>query len=343
MLDDRQRLLFARLSVFTGGWDLGAAEEVASGGVVVSSLILDLQESLIENSLVLADHTDHLRSRYRMLEAVRAYAAEALEALGGTVEVRDRLAAWALGVVEPRERPWIPEMSDAELSRLDREHANLLEALDHLGRQGRPEEIDLALALGPFWLLRVQWNTAHGRLRSALDRHPEGDAARVRACLLLDHVEGLLGDWRATRDNLDAALEIAVRLGDGPSLCDALHVKGGGLMSRGKYEAAASLLTEAVGRARALGDAARELDSVGLLALIASIVGHHHEARAQAERALALARLRSDPGREHRWLEQLGWIARDLGEPAEAERLFAQAAAVAADSTLGVDPPLDGR
>src|SRR4029077_7886350 len=75
LLSDAERLLLDRVTVFTDGWTLTAAEAVCSGGIVHTGVVVELLERLVARSLVLAE--DHgFQTRYRLLETIRQYGEE---------------------------------------------------------------------------------------------------------------------------------------------------------------------------------------------------------------------------------------------------------------------------
>jgi predicted ATPase len=101
LLDANEQRLFRRLAVFAGGFSLDAAEAVAQGGPDEEPIaILDGMASLVDQSLVRADVSDRKETRFTMLETVRAYALEQLEASGDATAVRERHARWCLTVAE---------------------------------------------------------------------------------------------------------------------------------------------------------------------------------------------------------------------------------------------------
>src|SRR4051812_38321387 len=114
LLEPDERLLLRRLAVFAGGFELEAAEDVCAGDA-------DTLARLVEKSLVPAEESGR-RRRYRLLETVRLYARERLDAAGETSTLAERHASWALGLAQ-RER---------DSPRLDRESPNLRAALDAL-------------------------------------------------------------------------------------------------------------------------------------------------------------------------------------------------------------------
>jgi predicted ATPase len=116
LLSPQERQLFARLSVFAGGCTLDAAEEVCDAD-------LETLQSLVEKSL-LRFTTSEAGSRYWMLETIREYAGDRLDALGETADSRRRHAKWCVGLTA--DRPSGPREDRPEaLQRFGREHDNI--------------------------------------------------------------------------------------------------------------------------------------------------------------------------------------------------------------------------
>src|SRR5271166_5165425 len=89
LLTETERILFRRLAVFLGGFDLDAAQAVAGAGAVERYQVLDQLTLLVEKSLVVAENTGG-PTRYRFLETVRQYAQEKLGESGEGDAVRSR-------------------------------------------------------------------------------------------------------------------------------------------------------------------------------------------------------------------------------------------------------------
>jgi predicted ATPase len=102
LLSEPERLLLARLSVFAGGCSLEAAEAVCADGSgrIADVPVMDLLGRLVDKSLVMTDEDTGQERRYRLLETVRQYAAELLEAHGGRVEQQQRHRDWYLARAE---------------------------------------------------------------------------------------------------------------------------------------------------------------------------------------------------------------------------------------------------
>jgi hypothetical protein len=142
---DEARLL-DRVSVFAGGWTLDAAETVVSGDGIDERDVLDLLSHLVARSMIVADGSDGT-TRYRLLETIRQYANERLEATGSSDAIRRRhalyfgeLACSAMdGVRGPDELSW--------LHTVETELGNLRTALDWSVSTGDAEGA-LRLAMG---------------------------------------------------------------------------------------------------------------------------------------------------------------------------------------------------
>ncbi|MFQ6196208.1 AfsR/SARP family transcriptional regulator [Streptomyces sp. NPDC000405] len=156
LLDDPERAVLRRLSVFSGGCGLDQAEEVCADGTAVTAPdVAALLGSLVDKSLVVAVPTADGEMRYRLLETVGEYSAERLEEAGERADAQHRhlvafreLARTADPALRgPGQRAW--------LDRLELEHDNLRTALRHAVAMGDEQEtLCLVLSLGWFWQLR---------------------------------------------------------------------------------------------------------------------------------------------------------------------------------------------
>ncbi|HXL61114.1 MAG TPA: AAA family ATPase, partial [Mycobacterium sp.] len=104
LLTGPERVLFRRLAVFLGGFDLVAAQAVAGGGEVERYQVLDQLTLLVDKSLVVADNTGE-RTRYRLLETVRQYALEKLGESGEADTVRSRHRDHYTSLAAPLDAP----------------------------------------------------------------------------------------------------------------------------------------------------------------------------------------------------------------------------------------------
>ncbi|MGW7640866.1 AfsR/SARP family transcriptional regulator [Streptomyces decoyicus] len=171
LTDEPERAVLRRLSVFAGGCDLAAAEEVCAGDGVDGREVAGLLGSLIDKSLVVAAPAPDTQMRYRLLETVGEYAGERLDEAG------ERVATERRHLVAYRElaRTTDPLLRGpgqrAGMERLELEHDNLRTALRRaLAARDEHEALCLVLSLQWFWSLRDHrsdarhWATAVGAL-----------------------------------------------------------------------------------------------------------------------------------------------------------------------------------
>ena len=225
LLPEPQRLLLQRLSVFAGGWTLLAAEATCSGEGLEGWEILDPLTGLVEKSLVVADHQSGAEARYHMLETIRQYAQERMEALGQGNAARDRHLAYFLSLAESYEpllrTPQIYEL----LERLDLELDNLRGALSWAlsknERTGAEQALRILSSLFYYWLIRVLLFEEDGWMQRAFKLVPDDDlqAAGLKAwSLLVLSVQKVQSSHfvRETLNHLNKSIALLRQTGDLP-------------------------------------------------------------------------------------------------------------------------------
>jgi predicted ATPase len=154
LLSEKEKILFSRLSVFSGGWTLEAAEKVCAGDGVGEDEVLELLSSLVDKSLVVVARGDE-QVRYRMLETVRQYALGKLGESEERANVRARHANFFLDLSEESEPALAGPEQAAWLERLETEHDNLRAALGCFAEEQEVEQgLRLAASLVRFWWFR---------------------------------------------------------------------------------------------------------------------------------------------------------------------------------------------
>ncbi|GAA4444914.1 BTAD domain-containing putative transcriptional regulator [Phytohabitans houttuyneae] len=181
LLDEAERALARRLTVFSGGATLDAAERVCGAD-------LDVLASLVDKSLVVA-----AGGRYRMLETVRAFCAERLAEAGEVAGVRARHTAYFLELAREAD----PHLRRAEqlewLRRLDAERDNLRTALARSVDDDPITALRLLSALSFYWWmrgLRTEGAVLAARLLAAVGEQPEGMAEEYAICAITAHLGG---------------------------------------------------------------------------------------------------------------------------------------------------------
>jgi len=159
LLSQDERTLLRRLSIFTGGWTLEAAEQICVGQGIDRHAVLDLLTGLVDQSLVTTREQD-TEMRYGLLETVRQYAAARLAEAGELDAAGERHLAYYLGLAE-RAEPAVLHAGRADpvLQRLATELPNLRAALERaavIDPAAVVKRFDLLLALGD-----AQWWAGH--------------------------------------------------------------------------------------------------------------------------------------------------------------------------------------
>ena len=127
LLTEHEQAMFDRLSVFSGGFDLRAAEVVCSVDDIDESDVVDLLRDLVDKSMVAVDRNPN-GTRYRMLETLRQFGKHKLGTRGGTADARERHLRHYVDVAEQADILWRSQLTSA--TTFDREWSNLREAHD---------------------------------------------------------------------------------------------------------------------------------------------------------------------------------------------------------------------
>ena len=294
LLSQPECKLFGRLSVFTGGFSLEAAEAVGATDDIEQPEVLESLLSLVDKSLVVAEPANDGRMRYRMLEPVRQYGLERLEDSGEVEVVRRRHADFFVALSEEVE-PWLrgPEQA-AWFERLDAENDNLRAALSWLLEQGEGElALRLSGALGEFWHVRGHLEEGRRWLEATLARGDDAPA-RVKALLHAGWIAWEQVDYERSEALGEEALALAREQGDSAATARALYIQGAPTLYQLDFDGAAALFEEAARLQRCVGDVAGLARTIQALGLTATARHDFMRAAELHEESLALAREAGD-------------------------------------------------
>ncbi|MCV7236455.1 LuxR family transcriptional regulator [Mycobacterium branderi] len=290
LLTKPERVLFRRLSVFMGGFDLEAAQAVASGGDVKAHQVLDQLTLLVDKSLVVAENATG-RTRYRLLEMVRQYSLEKLaesgEADAVRIRHRDHYTALAATLDDPSR-----DSHDQMLEKAETEIDNLRAAFAWSREYGDIDQASaLASSLISLWQARgriVEGATWFDAVLGDGNAASAEVAGAVRARALAD--KALLDAWGiapASLDQAEEAVAIARDINDPALLARALTTCVG--IAAYNLEVARPYFAEAIDLARALGDRWRLSHILGWQAYAAFMAGDLVAADAIGEEGRELA------------------------------------------------------
>jgi non-specific serine/threonine protein kinase len=329
LLDERERRVFARLSVFVGGWTLEAAEAVAAGGGIAPADVLDALSRLVETSLVTFAEQPDGAARYRLLETLRLYGRQELAASGEEAAVRERHAAHVLAHAEAQSRrtQGASTLAARDFGWFARETDNVRAALDWLRDRGDAER---GLRLGAFldveWLALGQLSEGRARL-SALLALPAAQAPtrrRARALVALARLARHQGDYAEARARFAESGAVARSAGDREQEIWALYYLAELDVRLGDFEAGRRGVAALRAAAAVLGDAGWHADAEHLLGLIALHGGAYAAARAHLEVPLAAWRAEGTGTNTALVLRALGRAALGQGDRAAARAYFAE-------------------
>ena len=287
LLGPDEQKLCRHLAVFVGGFTAEAAEVVCSAGEELELTVPDGTRSLIEKSLlgqqlgpggpdkVLTAPESSDTGRFTMLETIREYCLEQLEASEETEVVRARHQVWCVEFAEHA----APQLRGAEqstwLDRLEREHGNFRAALSW-SLEGGGDLADAPLRLGAslwlFWYEHGHLSEGRQWLQQALDA--DADASeQIRAGALSGAAE--LARHQASYDQAvelaEAAQALYRKLDDKAGVARTLSQLGVMAQFQGDSDSAFSLLEESLALSREVGDAERTaytLMSLGSISLL---------------------------------------------------------------------------
>ena len=315
LLSEREQALLRRLAVFAGDFTLEAAEEVCAAD-------LDSLHSLVDKSVV-----DRRGDRFAMLETIREYALERLEASGEMDGIRRRHFDFFLALAEEARKDLARDQGAALwLPRLELEHDNCRAALRWARDLDEPRlELQLAAALLIFWHSRGHLDEGRSRIAEALARDPGAPAElrwrALRSATMMAHNQG---DPDAARAFAQEAVAGHRATGDARGLAQAISLLGMVAASERKHREARALYEESKAMREKLGDEVQLQHSLHNLGLLALDQGQYDEARRQIEAALAIARRHRQEGRLANGLSGLGYVAIGQSRHAEARKLFEQ-------------------
>lgn len=255
-LSEDERVLFRRLSVFSGGFTLKAAQQIC-GIEVTPMAVSDLTSRLVDKSLLNIDASDD-SSRYGLLETIRQYAAELLSESGEEKEIRARHLEWFSRKSERYQSNLLAGEETRWLDELEPEHDNVRAALEWaLGNRGETRSgIALAESMWLFWWLRGYVKEGIRWLNLALKTTPsESETLSARALFaisFLSYHDANLEDAQRYAELSLAAVESPGNLAPDWAKPAAQILLAECLGDAGNYEGAWPVIEEALKTVRLL-------------------------------------------------------------------------------------------
>ncbi len=237
LLTEAERHTLERLSVFSGGWTMDAAEAVVSDAAIEDWEVLELLSNLVDKSLVELDEKGARisgRMRYRMLETMRQYSLEKLRERGEEIPIRGAHARYVRALAAEAAPEFLGNKQDLWFHRMDFEKGNIRNAIDFsLGSHGSAENaLAIVADLGRYWAVRSAWheNTSlyERVLGAAGNQRPTSE--RARALNWSGNALYWIGEYDRAKSLFDEALAIFEELGDRKGIA-ACYGNAGHLMN----------------------------------------------------------------------------------------------------------------
>ena len=345
LLDEAERELFGRLSVFTGGFTLRAAEAVCAGGGIERDDVLNLLRQVTDKSLIVAEAEEGDALRNRLLETIRQYGTEKLAESGEAKGVRRRHAEYYVALAEEVEPE--PDGQGAWLRRLKTEQDNFRAALRwSLGSEASARSAELglrlALALGQrrFW---AAYALSEGRgwlERGLAENGASSESVRARALYEAGWLATVQGDYARAAVCLGESRTTLRDLGDVSGAAISLAMLGQLTVQGGDSERVDPLREEAEALLGELSDERATAYLLIFLQWAAWDGGDYGRAVKLAEESLALSRTLGDLYGIALCSGSLGFVVLDKGETNRAEALFEESSRATGSAGQGRHLPL---
>ena len=328
LLSAQEQSCFRRFAVFAGTFSLEAAEAVCAGEPGEAYDVLDLLSSLIDKSLVLMEQRGGA-ARYRLLETIRQYGQDKLQACAEAAKVRRKHRDWYARLAEQTEAETLQARQKSVFDRLEAEHENLRAALGwSLEQQEAETAAQIGAAISRFWLLRGYMSEGRSFLERALAGFSEKNAVRVKALNVAAMLASLQDDNNTARTLVEESLELSRALAERKQTGYALYILGRLARIEGNYAEAVTFLEESLALFRELtlkDDMALVLSDFGLTVLY---LGDYERATALCEESLALSREMGDLRGIASWLANLAMVTLARGDARRATDLCDESLAI---------------
>ena len=327
LLNESEQKLLRRFSAFIGGGTLEAAEAICNTGQDLGIDLFDGLSSLVDKNLLQSMGEPEAEERFTMLETIREYALERLEASNEESAIRRAHAAYCLVLAEEGN----PELSAEErarwLERCDLEIDNFRSALDWLFQN---RELDwglrLCMALFRYWDMREHLLEGRGRLETILRLASPGHAKeRAKVCIFLGALTTTQGDFPAAEHFLKQSLALYEQLNDRWGIAASLNALGICAKDRGDHPVAQSNLERSLACWRTLPDRSATARCLHNLANVAKVRGDYVRAQLALREAAEIFEEVGDASGAAWSVNQQGDIAREQGDLQAAGHLYARA------------------
>ena len=355
LLSEQEKLLCMRLSVFTGGWTLEAAEKVCPDDELDESDILDLLGSLTDKSLVKVFESDQ-NLRHSMLETIKQYGNEKLTESGKKNSIQLNKFNFFYQLAEDSESGLTGTEQREWIKRITSEYDNIRDCLKWSQENDPVCFLKMCVALGKFWELRSNFTEGLEYFQKSLERNENAEPLfkakaiywtgfflinqgkymeakkYLNQCLemfrLLGYQNGVaisllsLGtlsvfesDYKNLKEVSDESLKVSYLLNNRSYIARNLQNIGLGLMQQSKHNEAREKLEECLSIYREINDSVQLAKAIGNIGALEYLSGNYEKAIAAFEESL---RIRNELGDR----QGIGIALNNLGSVAYMQKDF---------------------
>jgi non-specific serine/threonine protein kinase len=286
-----EQVAWARLSVFSGSWELEAAEYVCAGDTIEPEDVLDALQGLVEKSIVVRDNDRGDVASYRMLESIRLFGADRLARLGELPARQLRHRDWYRALLARGEREWTGADQSVWLHRMYHDLPNIRSAIElscEIPGEA-PAALDLTVPAWRFcWWALGRVDELHDWLDRILAATDASDPRRPRA-VVVRNIMAAVQQRAIDTTAVASARERAAGAGDSSTVALSWYVEALAAMNREDLDSATRLLQPAAQQLEAGDDLSTQILIWVALAIAYQGAGAHEAAEhAQAQvRAIA--------------------------------------------------------
>jgi predicted ATPase/DNA-binding CsgD family transcriptional regulator len=293
LLSELEQLLWARLSVFAGGFEADAVTDVCSDERLRPRQIPSLLGALVDKS-ILKRQLAGSSARYWLLDTLRHYGQIRLRERGEETATQKRHLDWICALAKIA-GAWDARQV-AACNRLDLERDNLWAALDYClhHREQIAEAAEMAVNLFAYWGSRGPYGEIRRILLALTDLAPADSVARARLLLMAAAAASTLNDFDACAKLSQESRQVSARIKDIESAAWALSISALPLWMSGDTQAAAERMEAALSLARPMGIEPAELNALSMLCGILASAGDVDRALEAGEQGLAISQERGE-------------------------------------------------
>ena len=327
LLNEDERILFRRLSIFAGSFTLEAAEAISVSQDIPGESVLTLLGKLVDKSLLIVEPAPHypdLATRYRFLDTIRSFGRMKLEEAGETHQILEQQTSYYLHLVETGEPELLGSKQLVWLARLKAEYDNLRAVLQWIVDSHDAERaLKLTGSLWRYWWMQSLHNEGREWLGMALSlAGPPLLPLRAKALNGAGILARGQGDYEKANVFLTECLEIQRNLDDKKGIANALNSLGILAHLQSDYASAINYHEDSLNCRRQIDDRRGIAASLHNLSMIHQEKGELSLAEELLEESLTLSLEMGDARNIAATQLSLGYIMYELEKVVKAEELF---------------------